>query len=67
MIHIAGLIIKTIGAESMDLNELFENGRVDIEELMEIISEWKAEHPKDSKVESAERFLNTLDYIHMVW
>lgn len=51
----------------MDLNELFDNGRIDIEELMEIISEWKVEHPKDSKVESAERFLNTLDYIHMVW
>lgn len=51
----------------MDLNELFENGRIDIEELMEIISEWKAEHTKDSKVESAERFLSTLEYIHMVW
>lgn len=53
--------------ESMDLNELFKNGRIDIEELMEIISEWKEEHQKDNKVESADRFLNTLEYIHMVW
>lgn len=51
----------------MDLSELFENGRVDIAEMMAIIEEWKAEHPNDTKAKSAEKFLQTLDYIHMVW
>lgn len=51
----------------MDLSELFENGRVDIEELMLIVEEWKTEHPNDTKAKSAEQILSKLDYIHMVW
>nr|CDL67217.1 unnamed protein product [uncultured bacterium] len=53
--------------EEVKMDELFENGRRDIETMMMILQEWKEEHPNDSKADYAEKALDKLDYLHMVW
>lgn len=48
------------------MDELFEERR-DIETMMMILQEWKEEHPDDPKADYAEKVLDKLDYLHMVW